>query len=573
ILGVPGHDIKGSRNKQEVRMKDLLKQQGLPAALKELPAATIVAYDNVIRKKAFSALILCLGDRSYGRSPRTRLQWGFEKKLETLYMTKSLANRLYLKKKLYTFHMHPGKSLSEHTDELHKLVGDLAAIEIAISNKDQVLLLLTSLPSSYDNFVETLLYGRDTLKLEDVLATLNFRELQKMTEAKGDGGKGLYVRGRSGRRDMEQGTESVYNHKKSQGFVMNEDYVSGSRADGECRVWGTGKDRVQKRDGSSFILYNVSYVSKLKRNLILLRTLEKEGFTVKMQSGRIKVIKGLLLVLSGTKRVNCLYTLDGKAVTKRTLKGRKQLREYQTGWKIKTVLYKNIGFNESGEYKKMFVGSSVHTGSVHVLQGVKFEVEPLKDHTFEVEPYGNVDHVVGSHEVQTNYREDSIEAAFAVVTVYKIYAHESLAFNNIGACEVISKWKAGLKDDTDARSDVYVLSNGCKKCSDDSDGYYWKYTPYKAKGNELGMEIVRDQSGNTLRVSQSKFYNGKLVNNFWEEHFILSLEGSLSRDCDVEKNAEAGYMTLTEAVKGAIWLKGLAIKSGFELKIVAGIAT
>ncbi|GJZ76973.1 hypothetical protein Tco_0641645 [Tanacetum coccineum] len=36
---------------------------------------------------------------------------------------------------------------------------------------------------------------------------------------------------------------------------------------------------------------------------------------------------------------------------------------------------------------------------------------------------------------------------------------------------------------------------------------------------------------------------------------------------------EAAYMTLTDAAKEAIWLKGLAINSGFELKIVAGIAT
>ena len=32
----------------QVRMKALLEQQGLAAALEELPAATIVAYDNVI---------------------------------------------------------------------------------------------------------------------------------------------------------------------------------------------------------------------------------------------------------------------------------------------------------------------------------------------------------------------------------------------------------------------------------------------------------------------------------------------------------------------------------------------
>nr|GFA50550.1 retrovirus-related Pol polyprotein from transposon TNT 1-94 [Tanacetum cinerariifolium] len=91
------------------------------------------------------------------------------------------ANYLYLKKKLYTFNMHPDKS--QHIDEFHKLVGDLAAIDTAISDEDQALFLITSLPSSDDSFVETLLYDRDTLKLEDVLTTLNSRELQKMTEA------------------------------------------------------------------------------------------------------------------------------------------------------------------------------------------------------------------------------------------------------------------------------------------------------------------------------------------------------------------------------------------------------
>ncbi|GKF23913.1 hypothetical protein Tco_0076235, partial [Tanacetum coccineum] len=106
--------------------------------------------------------------------------------------------------------MHMGKSQSEHIDKFHKLVGDLTAIDTAISDEEHALLLLTSLPSSYDKFVETLLYGRDTLKLEDVLAKLNYRELQKMTEAKGDGGEGLYVSGGFGQRDIEQGINSAW---------------------------------------------------------------------------------------------------------------------------------------------------------------------------------------------------------------------------------------------------------------------------------------------------------------------------------------------------------------------------
>ncbi|GJX45869.1 hypothetical protein Tco_0262545 [Tanacetum coccineum] len=132
---------------------------------------------------------------------------------------------------------------------------------------------------------------------------------------------------------------------------------------------------------------------------------------------------------------------------------KEQEKEYQTGWKIKTgnVLdscnQRNKGLNESGEFKKTFIGSSVGTGSMQVLHGFEFKRRTING------------------------------GSFAVAAVEKIYAHESLTFNNTLTCEVISKWKAGLKDDMDARSDVYVLSNGCKKCSDNGDGYYCESTP------------------------------------------------------------------------------------------------
>ncbi|GJW62329.1 hypothetical protein Tco_0111664 [Tanacetum coccineum] len=64
----------------------------------------------------------------------------------------------------------------------------------------------------------------------------------------------------------------------------------------------------------------------------------------------------------------------------------------------------------------------------------------------------------------------------------------------------------------------------------------------KAKENVLGIEIIKDQSGNTLRVSQSRFYNMKLVQTLLEGHSKLSLEGSLLSDCDVEKNGKCSYV-------------------------------
>nr|GEU43489.1 retrovirus-related Pol polyprotein from transposon TNT 1-94 [Tanacetum cinerariifolium] len=138
-------------------------------------------------------------------------------KLTSLYMTKSLANRLYPKKKLYTYYISSGTKLGDHIDEFNKLILDLANIDIKIEDEDQTLMLLTSLPSSYKNFVETLLYGRESLTMEDVSKILNSRELKKRTEGtKKETGDGLYVRGRS---DHSGSSEERLPMKKSSGFV------------------------------------------------------------------------------------------------------------------------------------------------------------------------------------------------------------------------------------------------------------------------------------------------------------------------------------------------------------------
>ncbi|GKC65788.1 retrovirus-related pol polyprotein from transposon TNT 1-94 [Tanacetum coccineum] len=82
----------------------------------------------------------------------------------------------------------------------------------------------------------------------------------------------------------------------------------------ECKIRGIGKVRVQLRDGSSFMLNNVRYIPELKRNLISLGTLEKEGYTVKLQSGKVTVINGSKVALFGIRRDNYVYSLDGHAV-------------------------------------------------------------------------------------------------------------------------------------------------------------------------------------------------------------------------------------------------------------------
>ncbi|GJS44935.1 hypothetical protein Tco_0595056 [Tanacetum coccineum] len=332
-----------------------------------------------------------------------------------------------------------------------------------------------------------------------------------------------------------------YNHKTSQDFIRNEDHVSGSRANGydndDVMMAMSAKellDWIMDSGGSYHMTYRIDHLFNFEEydsgNILLGdgRDCVYEG-----RSGKIKVIKGLLVELSGTRRANCVYTLDGVYTTMYEEWGRQTFECYRdttADWAEDTTMStylvnrspsSTIGFKTPIDMLRFFgwlasinqrmlepvkvkcilldtikvywVISFGGTGSVQVLQGFEFEEEPLGDHTFEVEPHGNIDHVVGSHEVQTRdlidyhltcdrerhltqelfrYRVDSNEAAFAIAKVEKIYAHESLTFNDTVACEVISKWKAGLKEDMLARSYVYVLSNICRKISDDIDGYY-----------------------------------------------------------------------------------------------------
>ncbi|GKC44785.1 hypothetical protein Tco_1062507, partial [Tanacetum coccineum] len=271
------------------------------------------------------------------------------KKLTSLYMTKSLANRMYLKKTLYKYYMSPCTKLGDHIDEFNKLILDLENIYIEIEDEDQALMLLTSLslPSSYENFVKTLLYGRESLA--DVLATLISRELKKRIEGTNEETDDrVYVRRRSnhleghlkrdcpmkkssrfikkGKRDRDSDsfdgegnayfaealvvvgndemTELVMDSGESYHMTHKRDFLydykgfdSGSVQLGDnrtCTIKGTWKMKIQLHDGSSFILEDVRYVPGLRKSLISLATLKKEGYTVKMQMGRIKVQNKLL---------------------------------------------------------------------------------------------------------------------------------------------------------------------------------------------------------------------------------------------------------------------------------------
>ena len=99
-------------------------------------------------------------------------------KLENIYASKSLTNRLYLKMKLYQLKMEMGGDLHDHINKFNQLVSQLLNANDNHSDEEQAFLFLTSLPRSFKALIQTLLLGRSTLNLDEVIATL--RENERM---------------------------------------------------------------------------------------------------------------------------------------------------------------------------------------------------------------------------------------------------------------------------------------------------------------------------------------------------------------------------------------------------------
>src|ERR1043165_1392335 len=132
-------------------------------------------------------------------------------KLEEICMTKDLTNKLHLKQKLYLHKLSEGGNVLSHISEFKEIITDLAAMEVKYEEEDLGLMLLCSLPSSYTNFRDTILYSRDTLTFNEVYEALHSKKKMKLMVS-GDGSsssqtEGLSVRGRTNVKGSSNGNK------------------------------------------------------------------------------------------------------------------------------------------------------------------------------------------------------------------------------------------------------------------------------------------------------------------------------------------------------------------------------
>eukprot|EP00253_Pinus_taeda_P033098 PITA_33098 len=130
-------------------------------------------------QKAKSIIRLCVSDSvllNVSGEATAKALWD---KLQILYQSKSLVNKLFLWKKLYNLRMKDGDSVKEHLNAFNTVVSQLPSVDIKISDENKCIILLCSLPNSWDSLVIAIGSNATALQSDEIVSALLMEEMRQ----------------------------------------------------------------------------------------------------------------------------------------------------------------------------------------------------------------------------------------------------------------------------------------------------------------------------------------------------------------------------------------------------------
>ena len=146
----------------KVKMHDLLVQQGMVKTLlgkAKQPASITDEDQDEMDARALSSIRLCLADDVQFNIVLEKTIVSLWTKLESLYMTKSLTKRIYLKRQLYSLQMKEGTKVADHLNTFNTLIVQLNSTEVKFEDEDKAITLLCLLFESWDNLVTSISFS------------------------------------------------------------------------------------------------------------------------------------------------------------------------------------------------------------------------------------------------------------------------------------------------------------------------------------------------------------------------------------------------------------------------------
>ncbi|GJT03685.1 retrovirus-related pol polyprotein from transposon TNT 1-94 [Tanacetum coccineum] len=427
--------------------------------------------------------------------------------------------------------------------------------------------------------------------LEDVMATSNSKEIKERSKAKGDDGEGLYVRGRTDRRDSHQSRGKL--RSKSRGgrlkcyICQSEDHLK-RNCPKNNRKKSTSYVKKDDQPSSSGCSYHMT-----PRLDILFDFLECDGGSVQLGDNRECKIRGGLIASVKKRTVLRRYALRSGIARHFVVAGTPHTewgvaeRSYVT----RTLMDKvTLFINSVWVAQRPSGGSDMYGDILSKVTSIAIEKKkPMEMWSRNSSDYGIVvDFCCVRISTQLNKVDGGCRGGSCIV---KIVLSESCYERRDGFSKEEQDWEfvdppagqavrhtsirvilalTACKDyeleQLDVKRNFYMeilkklfyieAATGYEQGKDttaaDITGVMPPDDMLIAEAKKiLGMEIARDRSRKILRVSQSG-YVSKILNNFRIDngkpvqmplggHFKLSLKDCPVRDCDVERTSKVPY--------------------------------
>ncbi|KAH9680516.1 hypothetical protein KPL71_026569 [Citrus sinensis] len=266
-----------------MKMKAVLRKNNCLATIRERPMEITDDKWNEIDGNAISDLHLALADGVLSSVAEKNIAKEIWDTLTKLYETKSLHNKIFLKRKFYTLRMAESTMVTDHINTLKTLFSQLTTLGHNIEENERAELLLQSLPDSYDQLIINLTNNNpaDSLVFDDVAASVLNEE---------------------SRREWFHTYEPI-----SGGSVyMGDDHA--------LEIAGIGTVKIKMFDGTIRTIGGVRHVNGLKKNLLSLGQLDSHGYKTHVENGIMKIIKGALVLMKAEKNGANLFMFKGETL-------------------------------------------------------------------------------------------------------------------------------------------------------------------------------------------------------------------------------------------------------------------
>ena len=153
---------------------------------------------NLLDRQALGVIRLTLSRNVAFNIVKEKTTAGLMAALSSMYEKPSASNKVHLMRRLFNLRMTEGASVAQHLNELNTITTQLSSVEIEFDDEVRGLILLSSLPDSWNATVTTVSSssGNSKLKFDDVRDLVLSEEIRRRESGETSNSSALHTESR-----------------------------------------------------------------------------------------------------------------------------------------------------------------------------------------------------------------------------------------------------------------------------------------------------------------------------------------------------------------------------------------